>query len=127
MNLTGRIHENCPVVRARVKEGVLIVRRAGPEELLVDTGFTGAIALPARLLSRLRLTFIAVDTFTLATGEAVDLPAYAGVVRIGRRRVRTWFIPGDLLIGTDFLRSVCSQLSLDFEADSVTLQFRATH
>ena len=94
----------------------------GSEELLIDTGFTGAIALPRRLLRRLRLEFVAIDSFTLATGEMVDLPAYTGMARIGRRRVRTWFIPGDRLIGMDFLRSVYSRLVLDFETDSVTLQ-----
>ncbi len=94
----------------------------GSVELLTDTGFTGAIALPPRLLKRLRLEFVAVDSFTLATGEIVDLPAYAGTVRIGRRRFRTWFIPGDFLIGMDFLRSVYSKVVLDFDTDSVTLQ-----
>jgi len=83
VTLAGRILENCPVVRARVQDEVLILGRTGPEELLVDTGFTGAIALPRRLLRRLRLEFIAIDSFTLATGEAVDLPAYAGVVGVG--------------------------------------------
>ncbi len=31
---------------------------------MVDTGFTGAIALPGRLLKRLNLHFVAIDTFT---------------------------------------------------------------
>ncbi len=122
MTLAGRIEENCPVLRARVKDGVLILAKTGPEKLLIDTGFTGAIALPRRLLKRLRLEFVAFDSFTLATGQIVDLPAYTGMVTIGRWEVRTWFIPGDLLIGMDFLRSVYSKVVLDFEMDSVTLQ-----
>lgn len=122
MSLTGRIHENCPIVRARLKDGVLILGKTGPEELLIDTGFTGAIAVPRRLLRRLRLEFVAIDSFTLATGQTVDLPAYTGMVRIGGRQVRTWFIPGDFLIGMDFLRSVYSRVVLDFQTDSVTLQ-----
>lgn len=122
MSLTGRIHENCPVIRARVKDGFLILGMTGPEALLIDTGFTGGIALPPRLLRRLHLGFVAVDTFTLATGEAVDLPAYTGIVTIGRRRVRTWFIPGNLMSGMDLLRSMCSQLLLDFETGLVTFQ-----
>lgn len=123
MILAGRIRENCPVVRGRVKDGILILGKTGPEEMLIDTGFTGAIALPRRLLRRLRLDFIAVDSFTLATGQMVDLPAYTGMVRIGRREVRTWFIPGDFLVGMDFLRSISSRVVIDFETDSVTLQY----
>lgn len=83
MILAGRIHDNCPIVRARIAYGILILGRTGPEELVVDTGFTGAIALPRPLLKRLALRFVATDSFTLAPGEAVDLPAYMGMVQSG--------------------------------------------
>lgn len=63
MTLAGRIHDDCPIVRARITHGILILGRTGLEQLVVDTGFAGAIALPCRLLRRLALEFVATDTF----------------------------------------------------------------
>jgi len=121
VTLTGRIQANCPIARGRITGGIFHIGRTGPLELVIDTGFSGAIALPHPLLKRLALQFIATDSFTLATGEVIDLPAYAGMVQIGPRRIRTWFIPGDHLIGIDSLRSAFSRMTLDFDRDLVTL------
>lgn len=89
MTLTGPIQANCPIARGRITRGIIHIGRTGPLELVLDTGFSGAIALPHPLLKRLALQFIATDSFTLATGEVIDLPAYAGLVQIGPRRIRT--------------------------------------
>ncbi|MFQ6121204.1 MAG: hypothetical protein ACE5KE_15110 [Methanosarcinales archaeon] len=37
--------------------------------LLLDTGFSGGIALPQEILDEIDVEFFGYDTFTLATGE----------------------------------------------------------
>lgn len=61
------------------------------------------------------------DTFRLATGEVVELPVFLGEVIIGNYEVETWFIPGDLSLGMEFLSSAGSKLSFDFKREKVKL------
>ena len=62
-----------------------------------------------------------IDTFRLATGEIVELPVFLGRVIIKEFEIETWFIPGDSLIGMEFLSSAGSFLSLDFEDSAIKL------
>ena len=62
--------------------------------------------------------------FRLATGDEVELPVYWGKVGVGGDEVETWFIPGDSLLGMEFLSLVGSSLSLDLEGGLVELVLR---
>ena len=124
MILRGAIREHSPVIRARARAGVLHLGASGPLSFVIDTGFTGAFAVPEMVARSLDLEFVGFDTFTLATGQEVELPVYLGSVRFGRRSAKTWFILGEGLIGMEFLEEACSDFLLDFEKQKVTLRLK---
>lgn len=64
------------------------------------------------------------DTFTLATGQEVELPVYLGVVRMGRRPVDNWFVLGEALVGMEFLEETCSAVQMDLDRKAITLHAR---
>lgn len=121
MKLRGKLRDDGPVVFGAVRDGELRLALRAPLGLIVDTGFTGALAVPEQIARRWRLDFVGVEPFALATGEIVDLPVYLGTARLGRRKIDTWFIIGDALVGMEFLQQTCSQVVLDFHRRSVEL------
>jgi predicted aspartyl protease len=121
VKLHGVIVERSPVIAGEVRQGVLYLKTRGPVSLVVDTGFTGAFSVPDEIARSLDLDFVGLDTFSLATGQAVELPVYLGVVRIGGRSVDTWFILGEALVGMEFLEETCSGLQMDLDQKTITL------
>ncbi|MDZ7289728.1 MAG: hypothetical protein ONB44_07130 [candidate division KSB1 bacterium] len=89
--------------------------------MTVDTGFSGGIALPLKLIKRVGLEPVVYDRFRLGTGKVVDLPVFLGKVIIKNRTIETWFIPGDYLIGMEFLYAAGSGLAFDFKRNTVRL------
>lgn len=125
MTIRGVIRDQAPVIAGRVDHsGKLCLGGRGPQRFIVDTGFTGAVAVPEEMLSLLDVEHIGYDTFTLATGRDVELPVFLGEVRIGRRRVQTWFIVGDHLIGMEFLGVAFSLFQIDFRRGTWALESR---
>ena len=57
-----------------------------------------------------------------SSGKEVELPVFWGKVAIKNHEIETWFIPGDPLLGMEFLSSAGSLLSIDFEKKEVKLQ-----
>jgi predicted aspartyl protease len=119
--IQGTIVDFVPSFSGRVDAGALVIDEAGDLALTVDTGFSGGIALPEETLEELETDFIGYDTFTLATGEIIELPMYLGKVAVGKGKITTWFIPGDFLLGMEFLSSVGSVLSLNLKDETVRL------
>ena len=120
--ISGEIRDLVPVFTAHVNsDGMLIFDRTDSLSLTVDTGFSGGIALPLKIIEQMNLEVADFDTFRLATGEVIELPVFLGKVIIDNQEVETWFIPGDGLIGMEFLAAVGSVLSLDFKNKSVKL------
>ncbi|MCM8766067.1 MAG: hypothetical protein NC920_04400 [Candidatus Omnitrophica bacterium] len=109
--IKGKIADFIPFFNASIREGRLVISKNGDLSFTVDTGFSGGIALPLDMLEKIgvRLTFY--DTFRLATGQIVELPVFLGEVIIGNKKVETWFIPGDFLLGMEFLSTAGSFLS----------------
>jgi len=102
-------------------DGDLILDDCGDMSLTVDTGFSGGIALPVEILNDMNVDFFGYDTFTLATGKVVELPMFIGKVALRNYLLDTWFIPGDYLLGMEFLSSAGSILSLNFQKHLVKL------
>ncbi|MFQ6057891.1 MAG: hypothetical protein ACE5MB_03295 [Anaerolineae bacterium] len=119
--IRGEIIDFAPLFNAYLREDGLVLGKEGDLLLTVDTGFSGGIALPKKRLDEMDVEFIGYDTFTLATGEVVELPMFLGKVIIKNYEVETWFIPGDLLVGMEFLSMAGSVLTLDFEDATVEL------
>ncbi len=55
-------------------------------EALLDTGFNGALALPAQRIAALGLKRRGQVTAVLASGEERNVPTYRATVRVGRTR-----------------------------------------
>jgi predicted aspartyl protease len=118
----GDIVDFVPFFNASLDEdGRLAISKDGDYLLTVDTGFSGGIALPLDILNTIDVELAFYDTFKLATGEVIELPVFLGKVGVGKYEVETWFIPGDFLLGMEFLSLAGSRLSFDFEKDEVKL------
>lgn len=118
----GEILDLVPSFKGSIGQGGdLVISESGDFALTVDTGFSGGIALPEEILDGMEGDFFGYDTFTLATGEVVELPMYLGRVILRNRVIQTWFIPGDFLLGMEFLSAAGSLLSLHFREGIVRL------
>jgi predicted aspartyl protease len=117
----GEIVDFVPLFNAYLGELELVLDGGGDILLTVDTGFSGGVALPKKMLDEMDVEFIGYDTFSLATGEIVELPMFLGKVIVKGHGVETWFIPGDLLVGMEFLSIAGSVLTLDFKDATVKL------
>jgi len=121
--IKGDIVDLVPFFNAYLGESrSLVISKKGDLSLTVDTGFSGGIALPLGTLENMSVELAFYDTFRLATGETVELPVFIGKVAIGKHEVETWFIPGDSLLGMEFLSSIGSVLSINFEKKEVNLR-----
>lgn len=120
--IRGKIVDFIPSFNGSLNEnGALAIDEDGDFPLTVDTGFSGGIALRKEILEKMRVEFFGYNTFTLATGDIVEIPMHLGKVSVGKDEIETWFIPGDLLLGMEFLSSIGAVLSLNFEDQTVRL------
>jgi len=120
--IRGEIEDFVPFFNGFVDEdGILILQEDGDFSLTVDTGFSGGIALPEQILEEMDVKLIDFGVFRLATGHEVELPVFWGKVLVRNYEIETWFIPGDSLLGVEFLSLAGSLLTLDFEKKEVKL------
>jgi predicted aspartyl protease len=117
----GKIEDFVPFVKASIVDGVLIIDKNGNFTMTVDSGFSSGIALPHKLIKQIGLKPIVYDKFELATGEIVELPVYLGKVIVKNKIIETGFIPGESLIGMEFLYSAGSILTFGFKKNTVKL------
>jgi len=119
----GSIEEFVPRLRASLGMGELILHEEGDIILVVDTGFSGAVALPGGILRKMDLQYIGMDEFILADGTATILPIFQGKLRIENWDYKTWFVPlgTDFLLGMEALSKIGRALLLDFEDKLVEL------
>ncbi len=126
MRVRGRIRSHEPSVPARISGGRLVI--GGPQRirLVVDTGFTGAIALPPSLLRRLRLDEVGAEPYILADGSAVVASVYEGAVVLGGKTCPVEIISseGDPLLGMQFIEDVASSLVINPRRREVVLNIR---
>jgi predicted aspartyl protease len=120
--IRGKIEDLVPFFNGYVDDsGTLIIQGDGNLALTVDTGFSGGIALPEEILEEMDIELIDYGTFELATGDEIELPVYWGKVMVKDDEIETWFVPGELLLGMEFLSSLGSRLSFDFGKEEVRL------
>ena len=97
----------------RIPEPVVSIEVAGSEgdfqaiEVVIDTGFSGELALPYYLIERLALAYrgISQDPWTLATGAEVPMHTYAGTIywHGQRREVNVLETESESLLGASLL------------------------
>lgn len=120
--MRGKIEDFVPFFNGFVNEdGVLVIQEDGHLSLTVDTGFSGGIALPEEILDEMDAELIDFGIFRLATGDEVELPVFWGKVLVTDNEIETWFIPGDSLLGVEFLSLAGAILKLDFGKKAIKL------
>lgn len=119
--LRGSIEDLVPFFWSRLESGMLVLGDDGTIPLTVDTGFNGGIALKPEVIEKLEKELVGRVVYTLATGDSVELPVYSFKVVIAKKEIQTSLIPGDSLIGMEFLSSVGSMLSLNLRKNTIRL------
>ena len=120
--ISGKIEEYVPFFNAYFNsEGDLALAENGDISMTVDTGFNGGISLPFETINKMGLEFMNFTTFELANGEMVELPVFLGKVVIKDCEFATFFIPGNNLLGMEFLSDAGSVLSFNFNKSEVKL------
>jgi len=120
IRLTGSIVDAEPRLPSRVAGKRLILDGRGREYVILDSGFTGSIAISEEWANRLQLRYAGIQPFELANGQVVELPTYLGFVRIGR--VETLFefiITGETLLGMEFFERLGARIVMDCRAGKV--------
>lgn len=120
--LEGHINNLIPSINCLLNnEGNLVLIEDGEIPITVDTGFSGGISIPENVLEKMNVQLIDYEKFRLATGDEVELPVFWGKVIIYNNEIETWFVPGDFLLGMEFLSLVASKLNFDFNNEKVLL------
>lgn len=119
--IKGEITDFVPFFNAFVEGENLIFSEDGNQTLTIDSGFNGGIAIPGEVLEEMGLELVDYDIFRLATGEIVELSVFLGKVIIKDFEVEAWFIPGDWLLGMEFLSTVGRELVLNLAECTVKL------
>lgn len=113
---TGSVNQSRePIIPIRLSEALSI-------DCVVDTGFSGALMLPQRIVESLGVPIIGKETFQLVFGNSIV--ASLALVEIGwlgqQRLVRVIVSKGsDALIGAELLDR--NRLVIDYMIDRVTL------
>lgn len=104
IRITGKIVDSEPRVSARIARKYLTLGRGRRDYTIVDSGFTGSVAIPEKWAERLDLSYAGIQAFTLANGQIVEFPTYLGLVRFGQKEALFEFIvTGEALLGWNFL------------------------
>lgn len=118
----GVIRNLEPIVTATIDENRdLNFLSAGTYRFVIDTGFTGDIAVPSALIPKLNLKFSGYSEFLLATHKNIKLPVFKGVVKVKNKRVKVDIVPGDELLGMGFLAAIGTKMIVDFKNATVKL------
>ena len=127
--LFGVIRNHTPHVLANIlKGGILRLETTpAPEEvarilITVDTGFTGGFSLPEEQMAHLKLDFLGYVSYVLADGRKADTPTFMGEAMVESKVIQTRFIPGQPLMGIEFMEAAFSSLAIDFRSGQLTLQ-----
>jgi clan AA aspartic protease len=90
---------------------------------VIDTGFSGYLCLPRKMIRELHLDFLMLTQFELADGQKVDMAAYRAKVEF-QGSIRDIYIvqseSKDKLIGASLLED--QKLTIDYPARTVVLE-----
>ncbi len=121
-NICGEIIDNVPFIPAMIEDEGLSIDNHGTQNVMVDTGFTGDIAIPLDLIRRMGLSFLLYEDFELANGEVITHPVFLGRVLVGGLLLDTLVVPGEWMIGMTLLGRIGDELSLDFRLGCVMIR-----
>jgi predicted aspartyl protease len=122
IRMMGRIVDAEPRLPSRIAGKRLILDGRGREQVILDTGFTGSVAISEEWANRLELRYAGIQPFELATGQIVEFPTYLGFVRLGR--VETLFefiVTGETLLGMEFFERLKARIVMDCKGGKVRI------
>ena len=112
---TGRITADAEAVLSLSVRNPGEANREARFEAVIDTGFNGALTLPAGKIERLGLPEAGEDQVVLGDGRVVTMPTFEALVRFGEttHRFSVEQAPTEPLVGTELLWGY--GLRVDFE------------
>lgn len=117
--IVGDFREGHPrvVVSLPGREGVIEL------EFIIDTGFSGDLCVSHAVAARLETQASGFTERKLADGSLIRCPFHAIIVSIAREQRVVWVLelPGEPLMGTDFLRDHLLQIEMT-EGGEVTAE-----
>lgn len=114
VRITGRIVDAEPRLPSRIAGKRLILDGKGRAHMILDSGFTGSVAIPEEWANRLDLRYAGIQPFELANGQIVEFPTYLGFVRFGRVEALFEFIvTGETLLGMEFFERLRARIVMD--------------
>jgi predicted aspartyl protease len=94
----------------------------GRDYLVLDSGFTGSVAIPEEWAERLDLRYAGIQTFALANGQIVEFPTYLGIIRFGQaEELFEVIVTGEALLGMEFLQRLKARVILDCKVGTLSI------
>ena len=120
IRITGRIVDAEPRLPSRIAGKRLILDGKGREHMILDSGFTGSIAISEEWANRLDLRYAGIQPFELANGQIVEFPTYLGIVRLGRvEALYEFIVTGETLLGMEFFERLRARIVVDCRGGKV--------
>ncbi len=125
--ITGKIVDAEPRLSVQIAKKRLALGRGKRDYMVIDSGFTGSVAIPEEWGERLDLSYAGIQSFALANGQTVEFPTYLGVVRVGQTEALFEFIvTGEALLGMEFFERLGSRLVIDCKTKKVLIEGETT-
>ena len=122
VRLAGHIVDAEPRLPSRIVGKRLNLDGRGRNYMILDSGFTGSVAIPEEWADRLDLHYAGIQTFALANGQIVEFPTYLGIVRLGRTEgLFEIIITGEALLGMEFFERLKARIVIDCETGRVSI------
>lgn len=120
VRIIGRIVDAEPRLPSRIAGKRVILDGKGREHMILDSGFTGSIAISEEWANRLELRYAGIQPFELATGQIVEFPTYLGFVRLGRvESLFEFIVTGETLLGMEFFERLRARIVMDCRGGTV--------
>lgn len=120
IRITGKIVDAEPRLPSRIAAKRLIFDGKGREHMILDSGFTGSIAISEEWANRLDLRYAGIQPFELANGQIVEFPTYLGIVRLGGvGGLFEFVVTGETLLGMEFFQRLRARIVLDCRGGKV--------
>ena len=122
IRLIGHIVDAEPRFLSRITGKRINLDGRGRDYVILDSGFTGSVAIPEEWADHLDLRYAGIQTFALANGQIVEFPTYLGEIRVGQAvGLFEIVITGEPLLGMEFLDRLKARVVMDCRTKTVLI------
>lgn len=122
IRLVGHIVNAEPWLASRIVGKQLLLNGSGRDHVILDSGFTGSVAIPEEWANRLDLRYAGIQTFELANGQIVEFPTYLGVIRLGQvQGLFEIIVTGEALLGMEFFERLRARIVINCKTGKVSV------